>query len=104
MAASNGSTSTVSAPPTPAPNAASVPRSMFTHGSRWAIIGSEVSACRTAEPPSGSPTTSATRAHSWRAARILAIVMNWSSSAASRKLMCRKASPTAIPDSVSARR
>ncbi len=44
MATSNGSTSTVSAPPTPAPKAATVPRSMFTHGSRWVIIGSEVSA------------------------------------------------------------
>ena len=63
---------------------------MFTHGSRWVIIGSDVSACTTAAPPSGSPTTSATRAHSWRAARILAIVMNWSSSAASRKLICRR--------------
>ena len=43
-------------------------RSMFTHGSRWVIIGSDVSACTMAAPPSGSPTTSATRAHSWRAA------------------------------------
>ena len=73
---SNGKTSTVSAPPTPAPKAASVVRSMFTHGSRWVIIGSDVSACTTAPPLSGSPTTSATRAHSRRAARILAIVMN----------------------------
>ena len=59
---------------------------------------------QTAAPPSGSPTTSATRAQSWRAARILAIVMNWSSSAASRKLICRNASPTVMPDSVSSRR
>src|SRR5580693_3525782 len=64
MATSNGNTSTVSAPPTPAPKAASVVRSMFTQGSRWVIIGSDVSACTTAPPPSGSPTTSATRAHS----------------------------------------
>ncbi len=82
MATSNGCTSTVSAPPTPAENAASVVRSMFTHGSRWAIIGSDVTACTRAAPASGSPTTSATRAHSWRAARNFAIVMNWSSSAA----------------------
>ncbi|CPC15694.1 Uncharacterised protein [Mycobacterium tuberculosis] len=54
----------MSAPPTPAPKAASVQRSMFTHGSRWVIIGSDVSACTTAAPPPGSPTTSATRAHS----------------------------------------
>ena len=64
IAASNGNTSTVSAPPTPAPNAATVPRNMFTHGSRWVIIGNEVSACTTAAPPAGSPRTSATRAHS----------------------------------------
>lgn len=64
IATSNGCTSTVSAPPTPAPKAASVQRSMFTHGSRWVIIGSDVSACTTAAPPPGSPTTSATRAHS----------------------------------------
>ncbi len=44
IATSNGSTATVSAPPTPAPNAASVVRSMFTQGSRWVIIGSEVTA------------------------------------------------------------
>ncbi len=43
--------------------------------------------CTTVAPPSGSPATSATRAHSWRTARILASVMNWSSSAASRKLI-----------------
>ena len=44
IATSNGCTSTVSAPPTPAPNAASVVRSMFTHGSRSAIIGNDVTA------------------------------------------------------------
>jgi hypothetical protein len=104
MATSNGCTSTVSAPPTPAPNAATVPRSMFTHGSRCVIIGSEVSAWTTAAPPSGSPTTSATRAHSRRAARIFAIVMNWSSAAANRKLIWRSAWATGMPASVSARR
>ena len=104
MATSNGCTSTVSAPPTPAENAASVVRSMFTHGSRWAIIGSDVTACTRAAPASGSPTTSATRAHSWRAARNFAIVMNWSSSAAKRKLICRNASGTARPPSPSSRR
>ena len=53
MAASNGCTSTVSAPPTPAANAASVVRSMFTHGSRWAIMGAEVTACTVAAPAPG---------------------------------------------------
>src|ERR1700760_4302891 len=61
IATSNGNTSTVSAPPTPAPNAASVVRSMFTQGSRCVIIGNDVSACTTAAPLSGSPTPSATR-------------------------------------------
>ena len=71
IAASNGSTSTVSAPPTPAPNAATVVRSMFTHGSRCAIIGIDVTACTRAAPSSGSPTTSATLAHSRRSTRSL---------------------------------
>ncbi len=70
-----------------AANAATVVRNMFTHGSRWAIIGSEVMACTVAAPASAAPTTSATRAHSSRAARSFAIVMNWSSSAANRKLI-----------------
>ncbi len=76
IATSNGLTSTVSAPPTPAPKAASVQRSMFTHGSRWAIIASELTACTWTAPASGAPSTSATRAHNWRTARILAVVMN----------------------------
>ena len=50
IAASNGCTSTVSAPPTPAPNAATVVRSMFTHGSRCAIIGIDVTAWTRAAP------------------------------------------------------
>ncbi len=45
MAASNGSTVTASAPPTPAANAATVVRSMFTYGSRRVIIGHDVTAC-----------------------------------------------------------
>ena len=60
----------------PAENAASVVRSMFTHGSRSAIIGNDVTPCTVAAPLSGSPTTSATRAQSWRAARSFAMVMN----------------------------
>ena len=44
--ASNGSTVTASAPPTPAANAATQVRSMFTHGSYLVIIGREVTACR----------------------------------------------------------
>ena len=77
---------------------------MFTHGSRCAIIGIDVTACSVAAPASGSPTTSATRAHSRRAARNFAIVMNWSSSAAKRKLICRNASGTLSPASPSSRR
>ena len=42
---SNGSTVTESAPPTPAANAATVVRSMFTHGSYLLIIGRLVTAC-----------------------------------------------------------
>ena len=102
IAASNGCTSTVSAPPTPAPNAATVVRSMFTHGSRCAIIGIDVTACTRAAPASGSPTTSATLCpQPAQHARILAIVMNWSSSAASRKLICRNDSGTPSPASPS---
>ena len=104
IAASNGCTSTVSAPPTPAPNAATVVRSMFTHGSRCAIIGIDVTACTRAAPASGSPTTSATLAQSRRITRNLATVMNWSSSAASRKLICRNESGTLSPASPSCRR
>jgi len=55
---------------------ASVVRSMFSHGSRWAIIGTDVTACIVAAPPSGSPATAATRAQSWRAARSVAMIMN----------------------------
>ena len=75
----------------PAANAASVVRSMFTHGSRCAIIGNDVTAWSW-RPGVRLPATSATRAQSWRAARSFAIVMNWSSSAAKRKLICRNAS------------
>jgi hypothetical protein len=97
-------TPTVSAPPTPAANAASVVRSMFTQGSRCDIIGMEVTAWTVAAPASGAPTTSATRAQSWRAARSFAMVMNWSSSAAKRKLIWRNASDVGTPPSVNARR
>ena len=102
-AASKGCTKTVSAPPTPAANAATVVRNMFTQGSRWAIIASEVMACTVAAPASGCPSTSATRAQSCRAARSFAIVMNWSSSAANRKLICPSA-PDGMPASTSKRR
>ena len=64
IATSNGCTCTMSAPPTPAAKAATVVRSMFTHGSRWDIIGSDVVAITVAAPESGSPTTSATLAQS----------------------------------------
>ena len=75
---SKGSTVTASAPPTPAARVASVVRSMFTHGSRRVIITGEVTACCRCAPAPGAPQTSATRAHSRRAARSLAMVRNWS--------------------------
>lgn len=81
-ASSNGSTVTLSAPPTPAASVATVVRSMFTHGSRRVIITVEVTACWRWAPASRAPQTSATRAHSRRAARSLAIVRNWSAVAA----------------------
>ncbi len=82
-AESNGSTVTASAPPTPADSPATVVRSMFTHGSRRVIITVEVTACwRCADASGDAPHTSATRAHSRRAARSLAIVRNWSAVAA----------------------
>ena len=43
-AAVNGSTSTASAPPTPAEKVAMVVRSMFTYGSRFVIMRQAVSA------------------------------------------------------------
>ena len=45
MAASNGSTVTASAPPTPAAKQATVVRSMFTQGSRRVSIAGDVTAC-----------------------------------------------------------
>ena len=47
IAASNGRTVTAWAPPVAAPKQARVVRSMFTHGSRRVIIGSDVTACCT---------------------------------------------------------
>ncbi len=82
-ASSKGRTVTASAPPTPAPRQAMVVRSMFTHGSRRVIITEEVTACwRWAAAAGAAPLTSATRAHSRRAARSLAMVRNWSAVAA----------------------
>ena len=67
----------------PAASAATVVRSMFTHGSRRVIITGEVTACwRCARGGRSAPHTSATRAHSRRAARSLAMVRNWSAVAA----------------------
>ena len=56
---------------------------MFTHGSRRGHHHREVTACwRCARAAGAAPQTSATRAHSRRAARSLAIVRNWSAVAA----------------------
>ena len=78
---SKGSTVTASAPPTPAANAATVVRSMFTQGSYLLSIGRLVTACWCC-PRSPVPLSSRTRRHSRRAARSLAMVVNWSSVAA----------------------
>jgi len=82
-ALSKGCTVTASAPPTPAARQATVPRSMFTQGSRSVAITDEVTACwRCAAPSPVMPLTSATRDQSRRAARSLAMVVNWSAVAA----------------------
>lgn len=81
-----------------------VVRSMFTHGSRRDIITGEVTACCTCAPAPGAPHTSATRAHSLRAARSLAIVRNWSAVAAYRNSICAQACSTDSPAPVSSRR
>ena len=103
--ASNGSTVTASAPPTPAAKAATQVRSMFTHGSYFVIIGREVTACSTMlAVVRTAPLSSSIRAHSRRTARSLAIVTNCSSVAASRNSTSRAASSTATPAAASARR
>ncbi len=100
---SNGSTVTLSAPPTPAAKAATVVRSMFTQGSYLLIIGRLVTACWrwVVTLPSLSSTT---RAQSRRAARSLAMVGNCSSVAAYRNSIRPTASSSGIPASVSVRR
>ncbi len=83
---------------------ATVVRSMFTHGSRRVIITDEVTACWRCAPAAGAPQTSATRAHSRRAARSLAMVRNWSAVAAYRNSSWARPASTVSPASVSARR
>jgi hypothetical protein len=78
---SKGTTVTASAPPTPAANAATVVRSMFTQGSYLLIIGRLVTACWCWSRTS-APLSSRIRAQSLRAARSLAMVVNCSSVAA----------------------
>ena len=103
--ASNGSTVTESAPPTPAAKAATQVRSMFTHGSYLVIIGREVTACRVMfRRSSEAPLSSSIRAHIRRTARSLAIVTNCSSLAASRNSISPAASSTGTPAASSARR
>ena len=76
-------TVTASAPPTPAAKAATVPRSMFTHGSYLLIIGAAGDGVLAlAGARRAAPDASSTRAQSRRAARSLAIVGNCSSVAA----------------------
>ena len=70
-----GSTVIASAPAIPAAKQATVERSAFTHGSYAVIIARDVTAW-TGDVASGAPTCSATRAHSRRTARNVAIVAN----------------------------
>ena len=72
-----GQTVTASAPPTPAANAATVPRSTFVYGSRRVNVVSATTACWR-WGTSVVPHASSTRAHSRRAARSSAIVGNCS--------------------------
>ena len=74
MARVKGSTVTLSAPATDAASAATVPRKIFTQGSRHDSIRSEVTAwSRIPRIACGAPHVSATRPHSFRAALSLAI-------------------------------
>ena len=101
---SNGSTVTESAPPTPAAKAATVVRSMFTHGSYLLIMGRLVTTCWRCVAGCPAPLSSSTRAHRRRAARSLAMVGNCSSVAAYRNSTSPAASSSGIPASVSTRR
>ncbi len=103
--ASNGRTVTASAPPTPAANAATQVRSMFTQGSYFVIIGRDVTAWTTVWRLSvAAPLSSSIRAQSRRTARSLAMLRNCSSVAARRSSTSRAASSTATPAASSARR
>ena len=67
-------------------------------------IGLDVTAWTVAAPASGAPTTSATLAQSCRAARNLAIVMNWSVFALTRNSIWAKASFGETPAASRSRR
>ena len=100
-----GSTVMASAPPNAAPAQAAVVRSMFTQGSRRAIMRSEVVAARCSlSTACEAPHASATRATSLRAARSLAIVRNRSASAASPSPILAKAARGRRPAASQARR
>ena len=89
-AAVKGSTVTASAPPIPAEKAATVVRSMLTHGSRRVVMRQAVSACRRIGFGS-RPQACSTRAQRRRRARSFATVRNSSASATSRKESVRRA-------------
>ena len=91
-----GSTVMASAPAMPAAKQATVERRAFTHGSYAVIIARDVTAW-IGEVAPAAPTWSATRAHSRRTARIVAMVANWSPVAARRSSMRAMASAGAIP-------
>ena len=105
MAQVKGSTVTASAPPNAAPAQAAVVRSMFTHGSRLAIMRSDVVAAMwSLSTACVAPHASATRAASLRAARSLAIVRNRSASAARASPIFEKAARGRRPAASQARR
>ncbi len=101
----NGSTVMASAPPKAAPAQAMVVRRMFTHGSRLAIIRSEVEAVSWMDSAAlPAPQASATLATRRRAARSLATVRNRSASAASARAILPSAMRGLSPAASQARR
>ena len=87
-----------SAPPTLAPNAASVLRSTLTHGSSRLNIRRLVTAwVRVPRSSSGTPHASPTRPQTRRRARSEAAVRNWSAVALTRNSVCANAVDAVTP-------
>ncbi len=102
VGSSNGTTVSTSAPPTPAPKAATVARSRFTWTSKALVIGRLVTAWIRVRG-SGTSHSSAIRAQRRRAARSFAIVANCSSVAASRSSTRPKPCSAGMPAASSVR-